>query len=71
MSEPRGCDSCGADTAFIRRVRCARCDGQVHPGCRDEQGVCYGCNWMASRKAGGQMERPAIIGPNPYLKPKE
>lgn len=66
---PRGCDSCHEDTSFERRVRCARCDGQVHAGCRDADRVCYACHWYADRKAGGRtMANPSTEGPNPYTR---
>jgi hypothetical protein len=65
MSGPHACDSCGEDTAFIRRVRCARCGGQVHKACRDDERVCYLCRWIEGRRNGVRYERPRPDRPNP------
>lgn len=62
----RACGSCGVDTAFIRRVHCARCGLLVHAGCRDGNRVCYSCNWWADRKGARLMDSPQTIGSEPY-----
>lgn len=65
MSGERACDSCGADTAYTRRVRCTRCGGPVHPTCRDGERVCYRCRWIEDRRNGVHYEPPRPTRPNP------
>jgi hypothetical protein len=65
MSGQRACASCGEDTAYIRRVRCARCGEQVHTTCRDDERVCHLCHWIADRRNGVRYERPSPDTPNP------
>lgn len=65
MSGQRACTSCSDDTAFIRRVRCVRCDGQVHKACRDAERVCYHCRWIEDRRNGVRYALPGPDRPNP------
>ncbi|MGW1041074.1 hypothetical protein [Streptomyces sp. NPDC002547] len=68
MSQIHSCDSCGQDSASVRRVRCVRCEGLVHAGCRDITRTCYGCRWKQARQGGiaDGMLTPASAGPEPF-----
>lgn len=66
MSGPHACSSCGGDTAYQRRVRCARCGDQVHKTCRDAERICYGCRWREARRNGEHVDRPTPELPNPW-----
>jgi hypothetical protein len=65
MSGEHACESCSVDTAYIRRVHCARCDGLVHKSCRDNERVCHLCRWIEDRRNGVHYEPPRPARPNP------
>ncbi|MFF1717212.1 hypothetical protein [Streptomyces sp. NPDC058268] len=50
------------------RVRCRRCDGQVHTNCRDITGTCYGCRWRQARvnRISGGMQAADQAGRGPF-----
>lgn len=68
MSGSRACDSCGQDSALVRRVCCGRCGDRVHPTCRDITGTCYTCRYRQAREGGivGAMLPPSAAGERPF-----